>query len=284
MEKEKIKMTFAVDKIHPLFNTQFDVLEIVEQLEEKNNLELDFKIVIPKKFAISKETIHKTKIERVFDVSFPERKTTIIVESIKYKNQKIYLIDDIEGSIYNNNPFKNFVYKSRVYIKGLLKFLSIEDFKSDFIYTNSNKGSLIPYFLKAFYNHIDFFKDVKTIFKTDLIDKEIRLFKRNGVGVLNLDPRFFENNDKILYSKLGVLFSDATKLSKYFKYEKSNKINLNKCSPKEISNIPRVGKRISRKIVKFRNRNGKFNDIEEVKKVKGLGNRIYNLLKNDVVV
>ena len=67
------------------------------------------------------------------------------------------------------------------------------------------------------------------------------------------------------------------KLSKVQKLSK--KINLNSASISQLVNLPGIGKKKAQAIVEYRNKNGKFNALEDLTKVKGIGNKILEKLK-----
>jgi comEA protein len=64
----------------------------------------------------------------------------------------------------------------------------------------------------------------------------------------------------------------------------SEKINLNTASLVELQNLPRIGPKIAQRIIDFRNQNGSFKKIEELMKVKGIGEKVFNRLKDLITV
>lgn len=61
---------------------------------------------------------------------------------------------------------------------------------------------------------------------------------------------------------------------------KSNLININKASIEELDKLPGVGEATANKIVNYRDEKGKFNSIEDIKNVNGIGEKKYEELKN----
>ena len=66
--------------------------------------------------------------------------------------------------------------------------------------------------------------------------------------------------------------------------EKNNLININTASKKELDELPGVGESTANKIVNYREENGKFNSIEEIKNVNGIGDKKYEELKKLISV
>lgn len=64
----------------------------------------------------------------------------------------------------------------------------------------------------------------------------------------------------------------------------NKKININNGDIKELENLPGVGEATANKIVKYREENKKFNSIEEIKNVNGIGDKKYEEIKNLICV
>ena len=61
---------------------------------------------------------------------------------------------------------------------------------------------------------------------------------------------------------------------------KSNLININTANIQELDTLPGIGEATANKIVNHREKNGKFNSIEEIKNVNGIGDKKYEELKD----
>ena len=58
------------------------------------------------------------------------------------------------------------------------------------------------------------------------------------------------------------------------------KININKADAKTLTNLKGVGKDRAGKIIEYREKNGPFEKIEDLMKVKGIGKKIFEQNKN----
>lgn len=62
------------------------------------------------------------------------------------------------------------------------------------------------------------------------------------------------------------------------------RLNINTASQAELEGLPRIGPKIAREIIDFRTKNGAFKKIEEIMKVKGVGEKLFNQLKDMITV
>ena len=64
----------------------------------------------------------------------------------------------------------------------------------------------------------------------------------------------------------------------------STKININKATQAELENLPGIGPSTASKIVAYREENGKFESIENIKDVSGIGDAKYNSIKDLITI
>lgn len=64
----------------------------------------------------------------------------------------------------------------------------------------------------------------------------------------------------------------------------SGQINLNTASEKELQELPGIGPAMSARIIEYRETNGPFQSIDDVKKVRGIGNAKFEKMKDKVTV
>ena len=69
-----------------------------------------------------------------------------------------------------------------------------------------------------------------------------------------------------------------------FENTSSKKININTASVEELQKLPRIGAKMAQRIVDFRKEHGRFNKIEDLMKVKGIGESVFSKLKNLITV
>ncbi|WP_245249715.1 helix-hairpin-helix domain-containing protein [Vagococcus allomyrinae] len=64
----------------------------------------------------------------------------------------------------------------------------------------------------------------------------------------------------------------------------STKVNLNKADSSELQQLNGIGEKKAAAIIAYRQENGSFNSVEELKKVSGIGDKIFDNLKDEIEV
>ncbi|VVS94881.1 ComEA family DNA-binding protein [Desulfoluna spongiiphila] len=62
------------------------------------------------------------------------------------------------------------------------------------------------------------------------------------------------------------------------------KVNINTASIKELSSLHRIGEKVSQRIIEYRHSTGPFEKPEDIKKVKGISDKIFEMNKERIVV
>ena len=66
--------------------------------------------------------------------------------------------------------------------------------------------------------------------------------------------------------------------------EASEKININTTTAEELVQLKKIGQKTAAKIVAYREANGPFEKPEDIMKVKGVGEKIFEMNKDRIVV
>jgi competence protein ComEA len=62
------------------------------------------------------------------------------------------------------------------------------------------------------------------------------------------------------------------------------KVNINTASSEELQKLPRIGPAIAQRVIDYRKENGNFKRVEDLMKVRGIGEKIFNQLKDRITV
>lgn len=65
---------------------------------------------------------------------------------------------------------------------------------------------------------------------------------------------------------------------------KNGKININTASLTELQKLPRIGAKVAQRIIDYRKTHGKFKKVEELMKVRGIGEKIFKRIKDLITV
>ena len=62
------------------------------------------------------------------------------------------------------------------------------------------------------------------------------------------------------------------------------KLNINTASAAELETLPRIGPAVAQRIIDFRTKNGAFKRVEDIMKVQGIGEKVYQNIKDLITV
>lgn len=89
----------------------------------------------------------------------------------------------------------------------------------------------------------------------------------------------------ILSLALAVLFAAFLSIpDQAAAHQSEKKVNINTASLAELQTLPRIGPAIAQRIIDFREENGKFTKITDLLKVKGIGEKTFEGLKDLIIV
>ena len=98
----------------------------------------------------------------------------------------------------------------------------------------------------------------------------------------NSKENVIDETSKYVTSSGGVIQEEQTNENVDFK--KSEKININTATQTELETLPGIGPSTSLKIVNYRQEHGKFQSIEDIKEVSGIGDAKYENIKDLICV
>lgn len=105
-----------------------------------------------------------------------------------------------------------------------------------------------------------------------LEDGEKIYIPKKGESITNESDNSVSNSKTSSFSS-----SSSTSLN-------NNKININKATQTELETIPGIGPSTALKIINYREKNGNFSSIEDIKNVSGIGDSKYKNMKDYITV
>lgn len=110
-----------------------------------------------------------------------------------------------------------------------------------------------------------------------------------GFSIYIFISSFFVRIDNISYALNNkASASSQTSAEKHSSDQKSDfqssLININTATSTELQKLNGIGETISQRIVDYRNANGSFKTIEEIKNVKGIGEAKFEAIKDNITI
>lgn len=107
--------------------------------------------------------------------------------------------------------------------------------------------------------------------KKEKIEGNMYIIANSGNNVM------IENSKTSKDKKTGLNTNQNTKGEKA-------KVNINSANQTELETLPGVGEALAQRIIEYRESNGKFQKIEDIQNVKGIGNSKYSNIKEKICI
>ena len=118
-------------------------------------------------------------------------------------------------------------------------------------------------------------KDINLAYK---VEDEMKIY----IPTIDERNKYSEENDKDAADNIITnknFKNDSTNIK-----DKNSKININTATKEQLESLPGIGESTSIKIIEYRNQNGKFKDIQDIKNIKGIGESKFNNIKDKIDV
>lgn len=176
----------------------------------------------------------------------------------------------------NNQKYNNVIIEDKPLIK--------ENLQDD---TTTMRENICQVDIKGAVNHPGVYEANCNNIVNDIIILAGGLTEKADTSVTNLAKKITNEMVIIIYSKDETIsIKDNKNASESYvqsgidKQEiKNDLINLNTATLKELQTIPGIGPSKANAIIVYREQNGLFKNIEEVKNVTGIGNKVYEQIK-----
>ena len=178
------------------------------------------------------------------------------IEEDNIKIEKDYETNNIENNIEYKNKENTISKNVTIYVSGEVNNPGIVTIESD----------------KRLYDAVEKLGGVTQNADLNRINLAIKL----NAAEHYIIPKIGEDN--IISQDISVNNIDT------IKNEQTSKININTATIEELDNLPGVGEATANKILNYREENGIFKSIEEVKNVNGIGEKKYIDIKDKICI
>lgn len=120
-----------------------------------------------------------------------------------------------------------------------------------------------------------------------LVEKAGGLTENADLNSINLSKKLIDGEKVIIFAKKSVQESTNQTQSGVTinsSQKKSNLININTASKEELESLPGIGPTLAQRIIDYREKNGYFQSIEEIKNVSGIGDKKFEAIKDLITV
>ena len=126
-----------------------------------------------------------------------------------------------------------------------------------------------------------------------LIEKAGGATENADISSINLSKKLTDGEKIIIFAKRNLIDSETTSSSTTQSNtsssvnsptKKSNLININTASQKELEELSGIGPVLAQRIIDYREKNGYFSTIEDIKKVSGIGDKRFEAIKDSITV
>jgi comEA protein len=83
---------------------------------------------------------------------------------------------------------------------------------------------------------------------------------------------------------LGLALAPVAVQAHQAKAPVADKVNINTATAEQLQALPGIGPALAKTIIEHRTKNGKFNKIEEILNVRGVGEKMFQKMKDRLVV
>ncbi|UCD54757.1 MAG: helix-hairpin-helix domain-containing protein [Candidatus Omnitrophota bacterium] len=111
----------------------------------------------------------------------------------------------------------------------------------------------------------------------------IRFTKEERIILLFLLAALFVGTAVTYHKKLNPGYLQSIEFDEK-KIQEFKKININKAGSKELLKIRGIGPVLAERIISYREKYGHFREAEDIKKVKGIGDKTFEKIKKEIIL
>lgn len=118
---------------------------------------------------------------------------------------------------------------------------------------------------------------------SDAVDKLGGVTENADLNNINLAMKI-EDAKHYIIPKIGEEIKNNESINNENNNSNSNKVNINNATIEDLDKLPGIGEATANKIINYREENGDFKSIEELKNVNGIGSKKYEQIKDEITL
>lgn len=111
----------------------------------------------------------------------------------------------------------------------------------------------------------------------------IRFTKDEKIALLFLAAALFIGTTVLYHKKLAPRAYQIIEFDEK-EIEESKKVNINKATEEELVEIKHIGPALARRIITYRDKYGPFKKTEDIKSIKGIGEKTYEKIRKGITL
>jgi competence protein ComEA len=119
-----------------------------------------------------------------------------------------------------------------------------------------------------------------------LVEKAGGVTENADINSINLSKKLIDGEKIIIFPKKEINKQEPSTINQASPTEskKTGLININTASQSELESLPGIGPTLAQRIIDYREKNGYFQKIEDIKKVSGIGDKKFEAIKDLITV
>lgn len=126
--------------------------------------------------------------------------------------------------------------------------------------------------------------DMSQINLAYLLEDGMKIYIPSKSETAEENEKEIDNTNKYVITSSGNKNDITSSENQNNKSTSSQKVNINTANQAQLETIPGIGTATAQKIISYRNENGKFSSIEDIKNVSGIGDSKFNKMKDLITV
>lgn len=189
--------------------------------------------------------------------------------------------DNAETTL-NNNLAKSSTNNSEMYKHGSNNQTKNENSASDSSDKKESENKTVLVDVKGAVEKPDVY-EMKSSDRVNDVLKKAKLLKEADVTQINLSEKLTDQKMINVPSKNDTNKSSPSQITSAYTNGKSSsqsKVNLNTATESDLLNVPGIGPTKVKEILEYKQKNGQFNSVDNLKEIKGIGGKTFEKIKD----